>query len=185
MAFDLDRELLLAIKIFEARYGNRDPRFQIIPVSFHDRPYAQTIVDDIACTLAVKLDVAAMNDNVRLKYQIWHEAVHCLAPVNSMHTLWFEEGLAVESCLYAPHMSEDYRQRCIGQLKPFPAWNDPWQCFRELNATDEQVRAAHERAPQRQFDQLRPDLIIEIFGAAPSLAAYLCKRLGSTREVAT
>lgn len=182
MAFDLDYELQTAVKLYESRYGARDTRFSFQPVSFHSLPYAQTLVDDTSFTLQVKLDEAARGDDYRLKYQIWHEAVHCLAPVRSMKTLWFEEGLAVLSTLYAPHMTRDYRRRCIDQLKPFPAWYDPYSAFKNLKATDEQIAAIHERAPERKFDRLMPDLIVDVFGVEPALASVLCNRLGTTRE---
>jgi hypothetical protein len=151
-------------------------------VSFHSYPYAQTLVDDSLFTLDVKLDAAARNDDHRLKYRIWHEAVHCLSPVNSMKTLWFEEGLAVWSSLYAPHMERNYRRQCIDQLRKFPAWHDPYQAFKKLKVTDEQIKTIHERAPQRMFDLITPELIIDVFAAQPTLASNLCRRLGTTRE---
>jgi hypothetical protein len=185
MTFNFDHELQTAVNFYEDRYGARDTRFSFQPVSFHSYPYAQTLVDDTSFTLQVKLDEAARGDDYRLKYQIWHEAVHCLAPVRRMETLWFEEGLAVYSCLYAPHMTRDYRQRCIEHLKPFPAWYDPYEAFKKLKATDEQIKAIHDRAPERKFDLITPELIIDVFAAEPTLASSLCNRLGTTREAKT
>src|SRR5258705_2609965 len=78
-----------------------------------------------------------------------------------------------------------HRRRCIEQLKPFPAWHDPWKAFKKLKASDRQISDIHEQAPQRMFDRITPQLIIEIFGAAPALASELCRRLGKTREAAS
>jgi len=182
MAFDFDHELQTAVKSYESRYGARDNRFRFLPVSFHALPYAQTLVDDTSFTLQIKLDQDAKGQDERLKFQIWHEAVHCLAPVKSMETLWFEEGLAVYSCLYAPHMTRDYRRRCIKGMKSFPAWYAPYEAFKKLKATDEQIKAIHDRAPQRKFDLVTPELIIDVFGTEPTLASSLCNRLDTTRE---
>jgi hypothetical protein len=182
MAFDLDQELQTAVKSYEDRYGTRDTRFSFQPVSFHSHPYAQTLVDDTSFTLHVKLDQAARGNDIRLRYQIWHEAVHCLAPVRSMETLWFEEGLATYSCLYGPHMTREYRRLCIKGMKPFPAWYDPYQAFKKLKATDEQIATVHARAPERKFDLIKPELIVDVFGADPTLASSLCNRLGTSRE---
>ena len=79
MAFDLDLELQIAVESYEGRYGTRDGRFRFLSVTFHSLPYAQTLVDDTSFTLQIKLDQAAYGQDERLKYQIWHEAVHCLA----------------------------------------------------------------------------------------------------------
>jgi hypothetical protein len=182
VGFNFDIELRSAIASFENRYGQRDRSFKILPTSFHDEPYAQILVDEAGRTIAVKLDAAAKGDDMRLKYQIWHEAVHCLAPVQTKRTLWFEEGLAVQSSLHAPHMNHDYRRLCIDQLKPYPAWYDPWRCFKRLKANDEKIKAIHEKAPERKFDLITPELILEIFGASSTLASDLCRCLGETRE---
>jgi hypothetical protein len=57
MAFDFDKELLIAIARYEERFGDRDKRFQLLPVHFHSLPYAQSLVDEINLTVAVRLVV--------------------------------------------------------------------------------------------------------------------------------
>jgi hypothetical protein len=179
--FDFDDELSKAIAHYEDRFGERDKRFHILPVAFHGRPYAQSIVDDHQFTVAVRLNVAAQHHDLSLKYQLWHEAVHCLAPVNSMRTLWFEEGLAVQCCMYAPPINRQYRKATEPGLKRHRDWYDPWQAFKKLKATDEQIRTIHERAPERKFDLITQDLLIDVFEASQELADTLCCRLGDTR----
>jgi hypothetical protein len=76
MAFDFDDELQKAVAHFEGRYGPRDTSFRFLSVAFHSKPYAQTLVSESARTIAVRLDQAAKNNDLRLKYQLWHEAVH-------------------------------------------------------------------------------------------------------------
>jgi hypothetical protein len=180
MAFDFDVELLNAVAHFEGRYGPRDKSFDFLPVAFHAEPYAQTLVSERARTIAVRLDQAAKNDDLRLRYQIWHEAVHCLAPTESKETIWFEEGLAVESAGRAPFVNRKYRKGIEARLRG-TSWGAPWQAFLNLKATDDQIRAIHERAPGRKFDAVTAPLIIDIFNADKVLADTLCRRMRQDR----
>jgi hypothetical protein len=176
---DFDKELTKAIGYFGERYGKPDTEFRRLPVATHDKYFAQTLVDEKNKTISVKL--AATTKLAQIKYQLWHEAVHCLAPVQRMDTLWFEEGLAVHSALNAPHMKQAYKSECIAELRSRPIWYGPWQSFKKLNATLPQIKRIHESAPQRRFDNITPSLIIEVFTACPALAHELCQRLPFNR----
>lgn len=175
MPFDFDKELSKAIEYFGKRYGEEDAGFRRLSVAAHDKKFAQTLVDEKNKTVSVK--ITATTKLAQIKYQLWHEAVHCLAPVQRVDTLWFEEGLAVHSALNAPHMKQAYRSACIVDLRSTPVWYDPWQSFQKLNATLPQIKRIHELAPQRRFDNITPSLIIEVFGACPTVAHELCQRL--------
>ncbi len=178
--FDLDDELNKAIAHYEGRFGHRDTDFRLLPVGFHSQNYAQSLVHEGAGTIAVKLNERVKNNDLLLKYQLWHEAVHCLAPTESIETIWFEEGLAVESAMHAPFVNRKFRKACTADIRASP-WDHPWQAFLKLKATDEQIRAVHERAPQRKFDLITSDLIIEVFDAPQQLADTLCQRMGKAR----
>jgi hypothetical protein len=179
MTFDFDKELSKAVEYFSERYGKEDAGFRRLPVGTHEKNFAQTIVDEKNKTVSVK--ITATTKLAQVKYQLWHEAVHCIAPVQRMDTLWFEEGLAVHSALHAPHMKPAYKLACIADLRPTPIWYDPWQSFRNLNATLPQIKRIHELAPQRRFDNITPSLIVEVFAVCTALADKLCQRLPFSR----
>ncbi len=79
-------------------------------------------------------------------------------------------------------MTRDYRRRCIKGMTSFPAWYAPYEAFKKLKATDEQIATIHEPAPERKFDRITPNLIVDVFRAQSALASALCNRLGTTRE---
>jgi hypothetical protein len=184
MAFDFDSELQRAVAHWESQYGDRDKSFSFLAVEFHNKPYAQTLVNEQARTLAVRLDFAAKGDDLRLKFQLWHEAVHCLAPVETMETIWFEEGLAVYSSLYAPPINREYRRRCLKDMERFPDWYRPYKAFTKLKATSDQIKSLHEALPLRRFDNVTADLIVECFDINKTFADQLCQRLTTTRKTA-
>lgn len=180
MAFDFDVELTRAIAEAATRYGAADPTFTRCPVVYHEKNYAQTIVDDKARTISVKLANPGpfRNKDSEAQYELWHEAVHCLAPVNRMDTLWFEEGLATNFALRHSPLNSVQRAANIKALRS--PWKEVWSAFRKLNASDEKIALIHQKAKDRLFDAINKDLIIEIFGANPSLAEQLCERLSPT-----
>lgn len=177
MAIDLDHELKRAIDFAASLYGPPAQTFRLEPVSYHQKNYAQSIVDEHNRTISVRLaDPTPFADkDGEATYELWHEAVHCLVPVSRMDTLWFEEGVALRFGLkHAPvasHMKKKYREA----LKP------PWKlvnnAFNRLNATDGQIRMIRERADRGLFDTVTKELIIENCDAKPALAEQLCQRL--------
>jgi hypothetical protein len=181
MALDLDKELHEAIATAALLYGQRDETFELLPVGHHQRKYAQSIIDHEARTISVKLADAALfteadKDN-EAKYELWHEAVHCLAPVGRMDTLWFEEGVALRFSLKhapIPRVQRKRFRRAIG-----PPWRLVLDAFDELNPTDSQIKAIRERAYRNLFDTVTKELIIETCGVTPKLADRLCQRLSS------
>ena len=62
----------------------------------------------------------------------------------------------------APPINRQYRKATEPGLKRHRDWYDPWQAFKKLKATDEKIRTIHERAPERKFDLITQDLIINI-----------------------
>ena len=182
MAFDFDLELSKAIAEAAARYGAADPTFTRCPVAYHEKSYAQSIVDVKARTISVKLaDPTCFKDRDRdneARYELWHEAVHCLAPVNRMDTLWFEEGLAINFALRHSPFNPVQRAANMNALRS--PWKEVWFAFNKLCAPDEKIALIHERAEHRLFDSIKEELIVEIFGVSADLAAQLCQRLSAT-----
>jgi hypothetical protein len=181
LAFDFDLELSEAIAAAAARYGAADPTFTRCPVAYHEKSYAQTIVDDKARTISVKLADPRRffkDRDSEARYELWHDAVHCLAPVNRMDTLWFEEGLAINFALR--HSPLNSVQRAANMKALRSPWKEVWFTFKKLDAPDEKIALIHERAEHRLFDSIKEELIVEIFGVPPNLAAELCQRLSAT-----
>jgi hypothetical protein len=184
VASDFDQELNKAIAYFEGRFGKRDMRFQLQPVELHQKRFAQTLVSEAAHTITVCLDEATREDDLLLKHQLWHEAVHCLAPTESIQTIWFEEGLAVWCAMRAPFVNRKFRRAREKHIDG-TSWGDPYRAFVKLKATDEQIRTVHERAPGRKFDNITANLIVDVFGVKDDLANQLCRRMGTDRDVAS
>jgi hypothetical protein len=182
VAFDFDLELSKAIAEAAARYGAADPAFTRCPVVYHEKSYAQSIVDEKARTISVKLadptPFRARNRDIEARYELWHEAVHCLAPVNRMDTLWFEEGLAINFALRHSPLTAIQRAANMKALRS--PWKEVWIAFTKLDAPDEKIALIHERAEHRRFDSIKEQLIVEIFGAPADLAEQLCQRLSAT-----
>lgn len=149
-------------------------------MTLHGAHYAQTLVSESKRTIAVRLNQTAKHNDLLLKYQVWHEAIHCLAPTESMETIWFEEGLAVQSAMRAPFVGRKFRQACKADIRR-TSWYAPWKAFIGLEASDEQIRAVHEQCPERKFDKVTTDLIKAVFGAPDNVADALCKRMGKSR----
>jgi hypothetical protein len=97
-----------------------------------------------------------------------------------METLWFEEGLAVESAGRAPFVNRQYRKGLEAELRG-TSWGAPWQAFLKLKAKDDQIREVHERSTGRRFDAITPQLIIDVFSADQHLADTLCRRMTRDR----
>lgn len=177
---DFDAELKRAINVAASLYGAPVSGFTLVPVGYHALGYAQTLVDDVAMTVAVKLANPQVfaNEEYRINaaiYQLWHEAVHCLAPVNRMDTLWFEEGVAIRFCQKKTPVDRRY---LVESRKHMTApWSTVYKKFMQLNPTSAEIRATREIAQGRFFDNITEDIIIQQCGAKGNLATALCKRL--------
>jgi hypothetical protein len=180
--FDFDVELQTAIKAAASLYGTADTNFALLGVSSHKETYAQTIVDEIAKTVSVKLadpSIPFPDVDAEARYEIWHEAVHCLSPVQRMDTLWFEEGVALRFGLKHAPISRVQR-RAFRKAVRTP-WKKVLDAFTKLNPSDMQVMEIRRLAPRQQFDTITSDLIVDVMGPrAAMLATKLCQRLHAT-----
>jgi hypothetical protein len=184
VAFDFDIELQTAIKAAASLYGAADTNFALLGVSSHKKPYAQTVVDESARTVGVKLadpSIPFPDVDAEARYEIWHEAVHCLSPVQRMDTLWFEEGVALRFALKHTPVSRPQRRAFKAAVRP--PWRDVLNAFTKLNPTDVQIMEIRKRAPRQQFDTVTADLITEVMGPGIArLATQLCQRLHATNR---
>lgn len=177
MAFDFDEELRKAIGVAESLYGSRDMTYELKPVEYHQKNYAQSVVDTEARTVSVKLaDPTPFNDrDLEAKYELWHEAVHCLSPVCRMDTLYFEEGLALRFGLKRSPIAVPQRKAYRDAIRP--PWSQAYQAFTKLNPSDEMVRKIRESAEAKTFDNVTEEVIMQVCRLRENLARDLCKRL--------
>ena len=173
-------DALLAELIDEAvkRYG---PRYKgswaIAPVLIEGDDYPETIVDDDARVIRVRITNKVLTWPPEARYQLAHEAIHCIVATGRRETIYFEEGLANHHALTLPGLPRKYRRgaekRLIEVLRP------PLAAFRALNPTDERIRAL--RAEQQNVDELQPALVARIFEVSPDKATAVCRRMPEGR----
>ena len=182
MALDFDQELRTAIGTAESLYGPRDPTFHLLPVAYHQKNYAQSLVNQANRTISVKLaDPAVFEDKeTEARYELWHEAVHCLAPVERMDTLWFEEGIALRFALTHSPLTP------IQKMNNRKALREPWNLcctlLIGLILQTSQIKEIRNLSCNGLFDTVTAELMIKICDAKPKFAHKLCQRLPSNRR---
>jgi hypothetical protein len=177
MSLDFLAELKAAISAAAAKYGPAED-YRLLPVVFHDKTFAQLDVNVEARTVQVHLASVASTSEEEPKYELWHEAIHCLAPVRRWDTLWFEEGLATEFALKHTPISHSYKAASEQVMKP--PWKDVLAVFRKLKATNTKVRSIREKTKGHRFDEITEEVVVEVFRAPKKLAGELCQRLSAT-----
>ncbi|HAS8448209.1 hypothetical protein VVYB158_06615 [Vibrio vulnificus CladeA-yb158] len=99
----MDKILKYAVKEAEDKYGKSVSNLKLLPVQFHTNgPYVSYPTNhDLLVTIS---DSCRIQRN-RAYYQLAHEAVHTLSPVNIENVSWLEEGVAVNfsHCFMARH----------------------------------------------------------------------------------
>jgi hypothetical protein len=117
MAFDLDEELRRAIAVAESLYGRRDMSCQLMLVAHHQKNFPKILLALAVVPSASDSPIRGsfLDPDLEAKHELWHDAVHCLTPVNRMDTLWFEEGVALRFDLkHSPvtvHQRTKYRKQ--------------------------------------------------------------------------
>ena len=86
--------------------------------------------------------------------------------------------------MHAPFVNRKFRRARESDVG-HTSWGGPYRAFIKLNATDEQIRTIHERAPGRKFDNITADLIVDVFGVKDDLANQLCRRMDTDRDVSS
>jgi hypothetical protein len=181
LELDLDKELKTAIATAAAQYGERHPEYDLLPVAYHEKNHAQLDVNDSAKTLKVFLanPTPFLDRDAEAKYEIWHEAVHCLVPVKRTDTLWFEEGVALHFALKnAPLTSKQRKANREAMASP---WREVYEAFKVLNPSNEQIRAIRELAPGRLLDNVTPEMVKEVCKVRFKCYELLFHRLPKTR----
>jgi len=177
---DFDKELAVAMRAAAKLYGEPDKRFTIKPVQPHTERYAQAKVDPNTLTVTVHVSELSLfpDPDAEAKYQLWHEAVHCLFPVNRMDTLWFEEGVALRFALkHTPISPKRLKANRAALQSP---WKDVYRAFTAFNPSDAQIREIRNRAPEKLLDNVTAKIVTDVCKVRYKVCAPLFQRLSAT-----
>jgi hypothetical protein len=159
----------------ETRFGPREPGWTLLTAYNSD----QTIC--APCTLSapdgrvarVILSENAQGDPIRTRFQLAHEAIHCLAPEARADAVNIEEGVATLFSISASGIPARYAQEAEATCAPY---------YREALADARQLLALNAeaikllRAQKSRFHQMTPDLLVSVLGTPLDLATRLCNR---------
>jgi hypothetical protein len=174
----LTRQLGLFLEEAEALFGPRDRSFTLLGIEFNDGPnrlvYPNTHHDQII----VQLSNESRDSRDQALFQLAHETVHVLSPVDVGTTTALEEGLATYFSLTAPHFADPtYAQRGEATLTgKFQAYRDALNDVRALLSVDRKVIGRIRRA-NRLFASITAKRLRE---AAPHCSAEVAGRLTRT-----
>lgn len=171
------KELLATLRFAENRFGPRVHGWAYKPVLVEGANYPETLVNTKAKSAQVRITESTKKYPDQAAFQLAHEAIHCLAPVERRDTIWFEEGLANHFSLTYGGVSQ--ATRVVNETIVPELFREPLEAFRKLNPTDEKIRSM--RIEEPVFDNLTPKLIQKHCGADQQLARQLCQRLPLSR----
>ena len=86
------KELLNILRHAERRFGPRQPGWTIKPVVVEGKKYPQTLVDESKKTVQVRITESTKKHPEQAIFQLSHEAIHCLAPVNGSTQYGLKRG---------------------------------------------------------------------------------------------
>jgi hypothetical protein len=136
-----------------------------------DNPTPECVADQVSNSVTVYFANEAKSNIDRLRFQLSHEAIHCVSGCFKREALFFEEGLAVQFSMDCS--SQAYREQNLPVLPTM--FKKAWAHFERLRATDAQLRELRTHASS--FDDLTPDILVRVLGADPILANALCERV--------
>ena len=174
----LTRQLGLFLEKAEALFGPRDKSFTLLGTEFYDGPnrviYPNTNHDQIV----IQLSKEARGNHDQALFQLAHETVHVLAPVDVGTSTVLEEGLATYFSLTAPDFADpSYARRSEATLAgKFRAYRDALDDVRALLSVDPTVIARIRRANEL-FASITPSRLCEV---APHCSAEIADRLTHT-----
>jgi hypothetical protein len=175
---DLDQLLNDLIEEAAKRFGPRyRPDWSIEPVRAERDDHPETIIDEVGQRITVWLTKSAASDIQQARYQLCHEAIHCLLAKGKRDTIYFEEGLAIDCALNASGLNRRYRKEAEATMHS--VFEPPLKAFRALKPTDEKIKKLRAEVPD--IDQLTPALVEKHFGAPSKAAEGVCQRMEFTR----
>jgi hypothetical protein len=120
----LTRQLGTLLERAETLFGPRDKAFTLLGIEFHAGPNRLSYPNAGRDQIIVELSMEATRNRDQALFQLAHETVHILAPVNVGATTVLEEGLATYFSLTAPHfVNPTYARRSeeslTGRFQPY------------------------------------------------------------------
>lgn len=156
----------------ESRFGSRVPRWKFRCRYDDQRQWPESVPENSG-EMIVYVVKDALSKPSEAKYQLAHEAIHCLAATTTRKTRTFEEGLAVDFALSRLSPRDRIQSR-----KVLPAiFKEAYDDFRKLpsiNAISAKIKKAREIRPG--IDDFDEEFIMGQFHASAELAAKLSKR---------
>jgi hypothetical protein len=160
------------LKEAEHRFGPRSRKIRI-KVEPRSDQVPETILNATNDGATVYYARVAKDDPLRLRFQLAHEAIHCLSGAFRRDALVLEEGLAVYFTLNLTNKNSSYDQRATDALPPL--FNNALALFNRLNPTDEKIKALRTHYPC--LDAVQPEILQSVFGATNGLVNELCDRV--------
>jgi hypothetical protein len=176
----LNNDKLLAHYISEAekRFGPRYHEWEIAPVEVDRESFPESFLNTDTKTITVHITKSTSDNREQARYQLAHEAIHCLFGRCARETIYFEEGLACEFGLNLKNLSGKFRARSRLQLQRTPLI-EPYNAFRALKANDKAIRRLREQCPD--VESLTSELVQQIFAVSEEIALTMCQRLPQER----
>ncbi len=158
------------LKKAESQYGPKVPGWTFTVTVDDTREVAESVLDCTTKTGAVYLTSKARDSFEEARYQIAHEAVHCLAATATRKTLRFEEGLAVAFAISWVSLVKRVEYK---KALP-PIFASAYLDFLSLGRIDALIKEARKSRPR--IDDFDAAFLIEQFGAPKELAEKLTER---------
>jgi hypothetical protein len=163
------REMILAA---EQRLGSRTTAFPayVAYTPDHSAPFAGPCLDQNCIIVFLTEDMLTASDE-QVRFQLAHEAVHCLAPSKEKAPR-VEEGAATLLSLEAPGISQNYAKKAEAGLPE--SYQRALADVREiLQGNPNGIFQVRQIEPD--FRKLTPDLLQDVLHISPELAERLCK----------
>jgi hypothetical protein len=174
----LTRQLGLFLEKAEELFGPRDKSFTLLGTEFHDGPNRVIYPNANHDQIVILLSKEARGNHDQALFQLAHETVHVLAPVDVGTSTVLEEGLATYFSLTAPDFADPtYARRSEASLTgKFRAYRDALNDVRALLSVDPTV-VARIRKANELFASVTPSRLCNV---APHCSTEVADRLTHT-----
>lgn len=160
------------------RFGPRSrATWRILPVRVERRGYPETIFDAQTQAISVRVTERVLTSAEEARYELGHEAVHCLLASGRRDTIYFEEGLANYNALHLPGLPRAFR-RGSERILPAVLSHALW-AFEALNPSDEKIAALRAEVPE--IDLLGVPSVQKHFDVSEKIAQAACLRMPKDR----
>jgi hypothetical protein len=179
----LTRQLGLFLEKAEGLFGPRNKSFTLLGIEFYDGQNRVSYPNADRNQIIIQLSKESRRNHDQALFQLAHETVHVLAPVDVGTSTVLEEGLATYFSLTAPDFADPtYTQRSEATLTgKFRAYRDALDDVRALLSVDPTVIARIRKANEL-FTSITASRLCE---AAPHCSAAVADRLTHTFTMGT